>query len=262
MWIRLAIGAVIALFSVFKYFTNSSVNPVTGEKQRVSMTPQQEVAMGQQQAPLMAREFGGLHPDPQARQIVQAVGAKLVNNSIAKKSGYPFSFNLLADNRTVNAFALPGGPIFITSALLGRLKTEGQLAGVLGHEIGHVIGRHSAEQMSKSSLISGMANAAILTGIDPTGGAVASGVAQMKQLSYGRADETESDEFGVEFMVQAGYDPRALIEVMKVLAAASGGGGRQPEFMSSHPNPLGRAEHIAQYIQKKYPNGLPPGLKP
>jgi predicted Zn-dependent protease len=262
MWIRLAVGAVIALFSVFQYFTSSSVNPVTGEKQRIRMTPQQEVAMGQQQAPMMAREFGGLHPDVQAVQLVRAVGAKLVNNSVAKKSGYPFSFNLLADGRTVNAFALPGGPIFITGALLSRLKTEGQLAGVLGHEIGHVVGRHSAEQMSKSSLISGMANAAILTGIDPTGGAVASGVAQMKQLSYGRADETESDELGVQLMVQAGYDPRALIEVMKVLAAAGGGAGRQPEFMSSHPNPLGRAQHIAEYIKQKYPNGLPAGLTP
>jgi predicted Zn-dependent protease len=161
----------------------------------------------------------------------------------------------------VNAFALPGGPIFITGALLGRFRTEGQLAGVLGHEIGHVIGRHSAEQMAKSSMVSGMANAAILTGVDPTGGMVASGIAKMKQLSYGREDETEADEFGVQLMVQAGYDPRALIEVMKILAAV-GGGGRQPEVMSSHPNPLGRAEHIAQYIQQKYPNGLPAGLIP
>jgi beta-barrel assembly-enhancing protease len=261
MWIRLAIGAVIALFSVFQYFTTSTVNPVTGEKQRIRITPQQEVAMGRQQAPQMAQEFGGPHQDPQAQGLVKAVGARLVNNSVAKKSGYPFSFTLLADPRTINAFALPGGPIFITAALLSRLKTEGQLAGVLGHEIGHVIGRHSAEHMAKSAMVSGMANAAILTGIDPTGGAIASGVAQMKNLSYGRADETESDEFGIEFMVQAGYDPRALIEVMKVLAAA-GGGGRQPEIMSSHPNPLGRAEHIAEVIKKKYPNGVPAGLKP
>lgn len=262
MLVRLAIGAVIALFSLFQYFSSSSINPVTGEKQRIRMTPQQEVALGRQQAPLMAREFGGLHPDPQARQLVAAVGARLVNHSIARKSGYPFSFNLLAENRTVNAFALPGGPIFITAGLLSRLKTEGQLAGVLGHEVGHVIGRHSAEQMSKSAMISGMANAAILTGIDPTGGIAASGIAKMKQLEYGRDDETEADELGVQLMVQAGYDPRALVEVMKILAAASGGAGRVPEFMSSHPNPLGRAEHIAKYIRQKYPNGLPPGLKP
>jgi predicted Zn-dependent protease len=261
MWIRLAIGAVIALFSVFQYFTTSSVNPVTGEKQRIKISPQQEVAMGRQQAPQMAAEFGGPLQDARVQQIAQTVGAKLVNNTVAKKSGYPFSFTVLADPRTINAFALPGGPIFITAALLGKLKTEGQLAGVLGHEVGHVIGRHSAEHMAKSSLTSGLANAAILTGIDPTGGAIASGVAQMKSLSYGRADETESDEFGIEFMVQAGYDPRALIEVMKILAAA-GGGSRQPEIMSSHPNPLGRAEHIAEVIKKKFPNGVPPGLTP
>jgi predicted Zn-dependent protease len=253
MWIRLAIGAVIALFSVFQYFTTSSINPVTGEKQRIRISPQQEVAMGRQQAPQMAAEFGGPLQDARVQQIAQTVGAKLVSNTVAKKSGYPFSFTVLADPRTINAFALPGGPIFITAALLGKLKTEGQVV--------HVIGRHSAEHMAKSSLTSGLANAAILTGIDPTGGAIASGVAQMKSLSYGRADETESDELGIDFMVQAGYDPRALIEVMKILAAA-GGGSRQPEFMSSHPNPLGRAEHIAEVIKKKFPNGVPPGLKP
>jgi predicted Zn-dependent protease len=262
MLIRLIIGAVIALFSAFSYFGSSTVNPVTGEKQRIKITPQQEVAMGRQQAPQMAREFGGPLQDARAQDIVKGIGAKLVKSSAARKSGYPFEFTALADPRTINAFALPGGPIFITAALLGRLKTEGQVAAVLGHEIGHVFGRHSAEHMAKDSFYSGMANAAVLSGIDPTGGAVASSVAQMKSLSYGRADETEADEFGIDLLVQAGYDPRAMIEVMKILAASAGGAGRQPEFMSSHPNPLGRAEHIAELLKKKYPNGLPPNLIP
>mgnify|MGYP001207736565 FL=1 len=151
--IQLIIGLVVAAFSLLSYFGSSSINPITGEKQHVGgMSPKEEVAMGLQSAPQMAAQMGGLTQDARARQLVAAVGAKVVAGSVAAKSGYPFKFHTLADPRTVNAFALPGGQIFITMSLLSRLETEGQLAAVLAHEVGHVIARHSAEHIAKDQL--------------------------------------------------------------------------------------------------------------
>ena len=158
--IKLIVAAAIVIFSLVKYFASSEVNEITGEKQYISLTKDDEIAMGVNSAPQMAQEFGGLSQNSQYQQLVKQVGAKIVDNSDAKKTNYPFQFYVLADNRTVNAFALPGGPIFITEALLTRLQNEDQLAGVLGHEVGHVIARHSAEQISKQELSQGIAGAA------------------------------------------------------------------------------------------------------
>ena len=110
--IRILIMLAIAAFSVISYWSKSSVNPVTGEKQRISLTQQQEVAMGLQSAPQMAQQFGGLYRDERVQQTVKGVGRKIVASSVAGRSGYPFDFHVLADERTVNAFALPGGQIF------------------------------------------------------------------------------------------------------------------------------------------------------
>jgi beta-barrel assembly-enhancing protease len=246
--IRLVIMAVIAGFSLLSYMSKSSVNPITGEKQHVSLTQEQEVAMGLQSAPQMAQEFGGEASDPKAQALVEQVGGKIVQQSIAGRSGYPFKFHVLADERTVNAFALPGGQIFITVALLSRLKTEAQLAGVLGHEVGHVIGRHSAEHIAKQELTSGITGAVVMGAGSYQMAQVAQMVGGMINMKYGREDELEADKFGVCLMNQAGYDPQALTEVMQILAEASGG-ARRPEFSSTHPNPENRAQRIAQHIQ-------------
>jgi predicted Zn-dependent protease len=169
------------------------------------------------------------------------VGARLVNRTEARTSPYKFNFHLLKDQDTINAFALPGGQIFITRALLNRLESEGQLAGVLGHEIGHVIQRHSAEHMARAGLTQGMVNAASVA-IDGQAGQVAAMIGQTINMRYGRDDELESDRSGLRYMFEAGYDPRALIGVMKILDEASGGG--PPEFLSSHPKPANRIQHI------------------
>jgi predicted Zn-dependent protease len=148
----------------------------------------------------------------------------------------------------VNAFALPGGQIFITVALLKRLKSDDQLAGVLGHEIGHVIGRHSAEQMAKQQLTQGITGAVVMGAGSYEMAQVAQMVGGMINMKYGREDELESDKFGVCFMRDAGYDPAALVDVMKILAEASGGRGKQPEFASSHPSPENRVEQIQSHV--------------
>ena len=141
---------------------------------------------------------------------------------------------MLADPKTVNAFALPGGPIFITEGLLRQLKTEAELAGVLGHEIGHVIARHSSERLAKQQLTQGLIGALVVGSGDYTTAQIGQMVGGMINMKYGREDELESDALGIRIMAEAGYDPRGMIRVMEVLAKASGG-SRQPEFVSTHP---------------------------
>jgi predicted Zn-dependent protease len=261
---RLLIAIVIAVIGGLFYFCRTEVNPVTGEKQRVAMSAEQETALGLQTAPQMAAEFGGLHPDPALQEYVEQLGERIVAASAARGSRYQYDFHLLRDPETVNAFALPGGQVFITAALLGRLQDEAQLAGVLGHEIGHVVGRHSAQQLAKAQLTQILVGAAGVAGSsDDSSGqqaaAVAAVVGQLDIMRYGRKVELESDRFGVRFMSEAGYDPRSLIEVMGILAEASGGSQR-PEFLSTHPDPGNRQGEIEAEIARLYPGGLPEGV--
>lgn len=256
---RLLIGVVIAIFSLISYYAMKEENPITGENQAVGMTTDQELALGQEAAPQMAREFGGLDPSPELQAFVDDVGNKLVQSSDARKTDWKFDFNLLGDGQTVNAFALPGGPIFITKALLSRMTDEAQVAGVLGHEIGHVVARHAAEQAAKTQLGQGLVGAVGVATSDGSGvsagGQMAQFVAQMTLMKYGREDELQSDSLGVRFMSDAGYDPRALIDVMDILAKASGGSG-QPEFASTHPDPGNRKALIENAIRERFPNGV------
>lgn len=250
---KLIAAALIAIVAIISYYSKTDVNPITGEKQRVSLTQEQEVVLGLQSAPQMIKEFGGEVQDPQVRDMVTRVGQKIVNGTEAGRSKYKFNFHVLADPNTVNAFALPGGQIFITMGLLKLLKNEDQLAGVLGHEIGHVIGRHSAEHMAKEELTQGLLSATEIATYDPNSpnmqASIARYIGEMINMKYGREDEIESDRFGVRYMYETGYRPEGQIEVMKILKQASGG-QRQPEFLSTHPDPENRIAEIEKYINE------------
>ena len=265
---KLIIALLIAGFALWRYFGSEQVNVVTGESQRVSIKPNQEIALGLQAAPKLAQQFGGESGDSKGQRLVDEVGQEIVAESDAKKSPYRFEFHLLDDEDTVNAFALPGGQVFITEALLHKLDSRGQLAGVLGHEIGHVVGRHGAEHLAKQELTAGLTGAAVIATYDPNNpssrnsAAVAAAIGQLVNMRFGREDEMESDKLGVRYMAQAGYDPRAMLTVMQVLKKAAGGGGRQPEFFSTHPNPDRRMERIKEAIQQTFPSGMPAGLHP
>ncbi len=244
--IRIAIGLIIAAFTLFKYCNSKEINPYTGREQAIALDPQEEIAMGIQTAPQMAQQHGGLHPDQRAQDLVDKVGKKLVDNSIARESEYQYDFHLLADDQAINAFALPGGQIFITQALFSQLENEDQLAGVLGHEVGHVLGRHSSERIAEAGLWEGLSQAGSVGG--DMGGLI-SGIGNNKLLTNGRGDELESDDLGVRFMIKAGYDPYEMIDVMEILKAAAGP-NRVPEFQSTHPDPDNRIEKIKESIQK------------
>lgn len=244
--IRIFIGLAIVTFAFIQKCSNTEVNPYTGRSQHITMTSDQEIAIGLQSAPEMAQQYGGLYPDERLQSFVDAVGNKLVNSSIARETPYTYDFHLLADNQTINAFALPGGQCFITYALFSQLN-EDQLAGVLGHEIGHVIGRHSAERIADSQTWQTATMGATVGAGDL--GSIVGGIGQNTLLTNGRDDELESDELGVLFMIQAGYDPYEMIKVMEILKAASGP-NRVPEFKSTHPDPENRIEKITEAIEK------------
>ena len=268
--IRLGIGLLFALFGLISYCTNVVQNPVTGEKQRVQLTPNQEVVLGQRASQQMAAKNGGAYPDAALQKYVAQVGERIVRQSSASKapspnSHYPYKFYLLNNPQTINAFALPGGPVFITVGLLRRLKSEAQLAGVLGHEIGHVVARHGAEHLAKQQLGTSLVNAIGVAASDNPQDAqraavLAQAANQMVSLQYGRADELESDQLGFRFMSEAGYNPQGIVELMQILGSARQGGA-SPEFFNTHPNPENRLEKLKSLIAKAYPNGVPANLE-
>lgn len=246
---RLIIGLVIAAFALFKYFSSSSFNEITGETQHISISAEQEIQLGLDGRDYMIRQSGGLYPDEQIQTYIDQIGHKIAQSSDARNTPYVYDFHVLADPNQVNAFAMPGGQIFITMGLLQRLESEDQIAGVLSHEIGHVVGRHSAEQLAKQDLTQGLVGAAGVIGGDMSSAQYAQMIGNMVNMKYGREDELESDELGVRFMVQSGYNPEALIRVMEILNEASGGQA-PPEFQSTHPSPENRIGRIQEAIQK------------
>ncbi|MCB8978540.1 MAG: M48 family metalloprotease [Ardenticatenaceae bacterium] len=262
---RILLALVIAGLSLLSYCSSRSYNPVTDETQYVGISPEQEIVLGLQAVPEMVQQFGGEDADQQAQALLDKVCNRILENSGAGDTEWPFECTLLADDQTINAFALPGGQLFITAALFDQLETEGQLAGVMAHEIGHVVARHSAQQIAKQQLTQGLTGAAVIAAYDPDNpssqqaGQVALLVGQLINLKFGRDDELQSDRLGVRFMSEAGYDPRAMIQVMEILAAASDGNA-PPEFFSTHPNPDNRITRIEDAIQELYPNGVPDGL--
>ncbi|WP_411767912.1 M48 family metalloprotease [Winogradskyella sp. A3E31] len=243
--VRLLIGVAIVAFAFIRRCSQQETNPWTGRTQAISLSPEQEIAIGLQSAPQMAQQHGGLHPDNRYQSLVDDVGNTLINSSIANKTPYKYEFHLLADDGTINAFALPGGQIFITYALFSKLENEDQLAGVLGHEIGHVLGKHSNERITNSKFFQTLVMGA--SAIDF--GAVAQQIGQGQLLANGRDDELESDDLGVRFMMKAGYNPEEMIGVMKILKDAAGP-NRVPEFQSTHPDPENRIEKIKESIAK------------
>jgi predicted Zn-dependent protease len=258
---RLIIAGVMILIALISYFGSRSYNPVTKQNQYIGLTEKQEIALGLQAVPQMLQQFGGEYSDRNLQDYLDQVGFAIVNNSDAKDTPWQFEFHLLDDPDTINAFALPGGQVFITTALYAKLETEGQLAGVLGHEIGHVVARHGAQRIAKQNLTQGVAGAVVVAAGDPRASQLAQVVGQLVNMKYGREDELQSDTLGVRFISQAGYDPRSLIGVMEILKA-SRKGQEPPEFFSTHPNPENRIERIQAAIQAQFPNGVPDGLKP
>ncbi|HUM04240.1 MAG TPA: M48 family metallopeptidase [Terriglobales bacterium] len=214
---------------------------------------QQDVQLGQESAAQVRKQMTVIK-DPVLTEYVNRVGKKLVASQEAQESGFPFTFEVVADP-SINAFALPGGPMFINTGLLRAVDNEAQLAGVMGHEMSHVILRHGTNQASKANLIQlPAALAAQLAGKGTMMGQLAQlgiGVgAGSVLLKFSRNAETQADLMGSHLMAEAGYDPMEMARFFNKLNAANGPGkgfaGSVAQFLSDHPNPDNRERAIEQ----------------
>lgn len=260
---RLALGFIVALAALaFYYYGARRALPPAAPPQPIRFSIEQEVVLGRQAAPYLIERYGGLNPDPQAQRLIERVGGRLVARSTAGEGPYRFTFYLLADAQTVNAFALPGGYVFLTTGLGARLRTEGEVAGVLAHQMGHVLGRHGATQLSGDRRDQALPEAATIAAYDPQRpdddryAGVIELIAQAVDMYYGHEAEREADTLAVRLMGEAGYDPRALLGVLEVLESVAG----RPAFYNTHSTPAGRTEHIQHAIDRTFPDGIPAGM--
>jgi predicted Zn-dependent protease len=220
------------------------MNPATGERQLNLVSESQEIAMGREADEQIVASMG-LYEEGGVQEYVSRLGLALAADS--ERPHLPWTFRVI-DDPTVNAFAVPGGFIYVTRGILTHLTSEAELAGVLGHEIGHVTARHSVNQMSKAQLAQlGLGIGMIFSEELRALGDVAGAGLQLLFLKFGRDDEREADRLGVRYMTRQQYDPRELASVMAMLASASAmqsGSGRVPEWLSTHPDPENRSEAI------------------
>ena len=232
-----------------------STNPVTGKQQLSFMSEDQEVAIGRKTDPQIVTQFGE-YQDPALIAYVNKIGQSMAR--LSHRPDLNFTFRVL-DSPVVNAFALPGGYVYFTRGILAHFNSEAELAGVIGHEIGHITARHGADRYTKLQLASlGLGLGGIVLPRKSLVNSAAQNLVGLALLSYGRDDESQSDELGVESSAKAGYDAREMarfFETIDRISKKSGGG--VPTFLSTHPNPSNRQQRIqemAEAWKQKYPN--------
>lgn len=228
-----------------------ATNPATGEKEFSLMSEAQEVALGQQMDVEVRREMG-VYNDPELQRYVEAIGMKLARAS--ERPTLPWHFAVV-DEPAINAFALPGGYIYLTRGILPYLDNEAELAGVLGHEIGHVTARHSAQQYTKATtagigvtlLSIFVPEARPLQGLTET-------ALSVLFLKYGRDDELQADRLGVEYTAATGWNPAGVGGMLRTLARLDEADGSRrgvPNWLSTHPAPGDRVEQVQAYIAQQ-----------
>lgn len=226
-------------------FVACATNPVTGKRELALISESQEIAMGQEAAAGAAEEMG-VYPDTQLQNYVAGIGMPMAKAS--QRPSIPWRFTVI-DDPVVNAFALPGGPVFITRGILGHMSSEGQLASVLGHEIAHITARHSVRQMSRAQLTQiGMIGAMIARPELQSLGDVGGQALGLLFLRFGRDAETQADELGFAYMTNQGYDPAEMTEMFRTLGRTSGEERRTPQWLSTHPDPGNRVVRTQERI--------------
>ncbi len=224
-----------------------ATNPATGERQFSLISEGQEIQMGLQADPSIIASMG-LDPDSGRQRYVREMGMRLAR--VSERPNLPWTFRVI-DDPVVNAFAVPGGHIYVTRGILAHLNSDAELAAVLGHEIAHVTARHSVTQMSRQQLAQiGLVVGTVVKPELARYAGIASQGLGLLFLKYGRDDESQADELGLRYMRRGGYDVRRMPEVYTLLDRVSqaSGGGRVPEWLATHPNPANRRGSIERQI--------------
>lgn len=231
----------------FCFCTGCATNPITGKQELMFFPEEQDIAIGRRYAPEIEKQMGGRINNQQLQNYVDYVGQKI--GRVSHKPYLEYHFVALEDE-SVNAFALPGGYLFITRGMLEKLTTEAHLAAILAHEIVHVVARDTSNVMSNqigielllSAVTSKKTSRGLLTATDIT--------RQILGLQYSREDEQVADMGGLDYMVRAGYNPYAMVETMQMLQNQKE--VRPIEFLSTHPSPKNRIAFLRQKIQTNY----------
>lgn len=224
-----------------------ALNPATGRNQIMLISESQEIEMGRQYDPQVVASIG-LHPDSAWQRYVRHIGAPLA--AAGERPGLPWTFRVV-DDPGVNAFAVPGGFIYLTRGLLAHLDSEAQLASVVGHEIGHVTARHSVSQMSNQQLAGlGLALGSVVSSGFARYAGLANSAMSVLFLKYSRDDERQADDLGLRYLLRTDWDPRAMPGVFEMLeqVGASAGAGGVPTWLATHPSPDDRRENIERQI--------------
>lgn len=239
----------LVLFASMIFLAACAVNPVTGERQLALVSESQEIQIGSQVAGDAEQQMG-LVDNPELQQYVERLGMQLAQTS--ERPELPWSFKVV-DDPTPNAFAAPGGFIFITRGLLALMHNEAELVSVLGHEIGHVTARHSVAMMSRAQLAQlGLGIGAILSPTVAEFGELAAGGLQLLFLSYGRDAEREADDLGFRYAHEHGYDVSQMANVFASFARAADhvGQSQVPSWLASHPDPESRIARIERRLEE------------
>ena len=242
------IRRVIALVLVLSLVpVGCAINPATGKKQLSFYGERDEISMGREYD---KETMETLQPygSPELQAYVQQLGAKLAATS--ERPDLQWTFRLV-DDPAVNAFALPGGFIYVTRGLMAHMNSEAELASVIGHEIGHVTARHSVNQMSKQTLLGGLLGLGVVLSpeLEQYAGVLSQGLGALF-LKFSRDDERQADELGIRYILRAGYDPRPMVSVFETLGSVSRleGGARLPDWQSTHPSPEDRQQRISAQL--------------
>lgn len=241
-WLGIAVVAVGT--------TSCALNPATGKQQLNLYSEAEEIEMGRQADREISSQLG-LYPDEATQAYVGAIGQRLAAQS--ERPGLPWSFKVV-DDPAVNAFALPGGFVYVTRGILGHMTTEAELASVLGHEIGHVTAQHSVNQLSKQQFaVGGLILGSILAPEVAQAGELAQAGLGLLFLRFGRDDERQADDLGLRYLTDSGYEAREMPEMFRVLEGVSAieGGGRLPSWLATHPDPGARRERALEVIGKR-----------
>jgi predicted Zn-dependent protease len=224
-----------------------AVNPLTGEKELMLMTESQDLDIGKKYAPQLEKQMGGKIPDNALQNYINSVGQKVAMVSHRRTWEYHFA---ALDDDMVNAFALPGGYIFITKGMLQQLTTEAQLASILGHEVAHIVARDTAALMSREIGIDILLTAVTTESTSSTTRTAADLTRQIIGLRFSRRDEKDADYAGLDYMVRAGYNPNGMVETMQMLQDQQK--TRTIEFFSTHPSPINRVAYLKERIASRY----------
>jgi predicted Zn-dependent protease len=222
-----------------------ATNPVTGRRELSLVPESQEVSMGREASQNDLKRVGEI-PSADARALVSRIGLQMAATS--ERPGLPWEFHVL-DDAAVNAFAYPGGFIFVTRGLMTHVNSEAELAEVIGHEIGHVTAKHSVASMSQQQLAQiGLVGASLVSPTLARYGDLLGTGASLLFLKFGRDDELQADALGFQYALAQRYDVRESPKVFTMLGRLGGGAGRVPEWQSTHPDPGNRVQRAQQRL--------------